>query len=346
MSNFLTRAVNKVSGLFAGKDKQPVETQEAIDTSAITKNVDMSSVSEPIVAEGDTEGLKKVAVKDTQDVPEGDSRYAEYVNEEGEAKSIDLSYPINNDDMTVEQKKYIQTLIGVDPDGDFGDLSKAALAKYRKDHDIPTNSRGEDFTSMVLEKYGIQTKDYSTDEGITRYLARVRGIKNPTQKQIDAVRKEKGNLTSNEFTSGGDVSKKLVDAAGKFLPGFAEVMGGENITITGGKDAWHVKNRKSSKHNKGTQMDMVVKGASGGSFDGSTKPSGAPYFNAIKQLGKQGFKGPTEWSVDKVDKNGKKYKQWYSQWKHPNGTVINDEYKYPHKSATGGHFHFNGDGYH
>ena len=305
LPGILVSAAGKLASLFSDKEKPQQEVvKDKKDTSALTKNIDMSSVSA-----GEKEVIEAVPDVQTE---------ATIANEGGK---IDYTKPLDTENMTVEQIKAVQREIGTKDDGKWGAGSMQKLSDYYRDKGIdPPNAKA--LTNVFNEMgFGINTFKGNTGRGANYHFGG-----------------EDFKYGANEVGSGGEVTPELV-ASVKDIMGPMKL---EGVTVTAANDAYHhsdeyyaarTKNYKTRKNDPKFKNMTTAEAAEWGrknlGASGHTKGNKIDF--VVKDVGKareafkkQGFKQSGKWWIKDLP-NGKKVK-------------ILDEYKHKTSGGTGGHF--------
>ena len=307
-----------------------IEEQEEKSTAAVSKNIDMSSVS-GVLEEG----------------PKVDKSIVE--TDHGE---VNISY--NPENGRSENAHDIQEMLVKEgylkeggADGVWGKGSQKALEKYRAENGIDQKLYADDFESF-LQEAGISQNSYSTDEGVAQNFRDVYG-REPSLAEIATRKKQKTNLTKNgkkiEFTrgeasSGGDLSPALIETAKEVLPDLKEL----GVRVTGGNDAYHqsdqyyaarVKNYKTRKNDpKFKNMTEMEAAAWGRKNLGASKHADGNSMDFVVD-------DPAAARLQFIEK-GAKYNEKRHTYTFPDGTVILDEYATKTSGGTAPHFHMAG----
>ena len=276
-------------------------------------------------------------------------------------KEIDLSY-VNTSDLSGDEVKELQRKIGTKPDGDWGPASERALKKYQEEQGIKAKDNVGYLEEQAkalgigVKSYGDKTQKWTSGQFAGEELT-IDG------KPIDKSRSELG--------SGGDLNPKFVQKVALPMMKNLKDAGVPGLKMTGGNDAYHqsdqyMKNKmvdyvkrvaagdaKAKKFGYGARVDELK--ALGVKTDGKGNIVGEIPQKAIalmrKKYGSRHASGHqmdfTTSDPEKVRKQflaqgAKKKGYWYI---FPDGTRVKDEYAGGSAAKSGGHFHFEGDGF-
>lgn len=229
----------------------------------------------------------------TTDVQGPPQEEAGFVNDKGE---FDFSQSFNPDDLDTNQIKALQKKIGAGADGKWGPGSQNKLNTYYAFEGIePPNARK---LQGVLEGMGAVIKEKPDN--------------------YDTIGGKKPSYATNELSSGGDVSPKLINT----IENYMKPLGIPGLRVTAGNDAYHQGDRYSrpgqGAHSKGNALDFTTDDP-----------------QAVRDsLIEQGYK-----HVETKRKDGSvKYSYYVSpKGKDPKHRIL-DEYAHATKNTTGGHF--------
>ena len=186
-------------------------------------------------------------------------------------EGIDFSKPIDPSKMSKDQIMNLQREIGAKPDGAWGPASRRALNSH-------------------YAFKGIKPPNATRLEGILKDAGAV--IK-PKPDNYDTIGGEKPAYATNELSSGGDVSNRLIESVENSMIGL-EIPG---LRITAGNDAYHQGDRynkgrvRNSAHKRGDALDFTttdVKGTrqrfldAGYTYEKQKKPSGKGYYHIYR----------------------------------------------------------------
>ena len=322
------------------QEKKSVEdsnaTEEAVDrqeksastsTGAISKNVDMSSVS-AVLADGPKENPEILAT------------------DHGE---INISFnPANgrSEDAHEIQEMLVEEgfLKEGGADGIWGKGSQRALDKYREKNGIEQSLYADNFETFLQEE-GIQQNSYSSDEGVRQNFVSVYG-REPSPAELKLRKEQKTNLTKNgkkidftrgEASSGGDLNPNLIASAKTLLPDMKDI----GVRVTGGNDAYHqsdqyyaarVKNHSSRKNDPKFKNMSTLEAAAWGRK--RLPPSKHADGNSMDFV----VEDPAAARLQFIEK-GAKYNEKKHTYTFPDGTVILDEYATKTSGGTAPHFH-------
>ena len=214
---------------------------------------------------------------------------------------FDFSKPIDPSNMSKEDLMKLQESVGAKPDGNWGSGSQRALNLHYAHSGIePPNAAR---LNSIFKEAGVVVK--------------------PKPDNYDTIGGKKPAYATDELSSGGDVSPRLIESVENSMLG----IGIPGLRITAGNDAYHQGDRYSrpgkSAHSKGDALDFTTDN----------------YDETLKKFEEAGY----TYEKQQKYRKGKPVKgQYYHIWRSPKGVKpkhrILDEYAGKTANTTGGHF--------